>query len=126
MAQADIKGLLNKLDYIQELGASAIRLNYIFEAQKYPDQYFNITSMVKIDRSLGILKDFEDLINEVHNRNMSLILDLPVVALADSSSNFTQAVLIANETVTNLVDPTSAAITFWARKKVDGFLLKGI
>lgn len=124
----DIKGLINKLDYIQELGASAVRLNYIFQAQKYPDQYFNITSMVQIDRSVGLLKDFKDLINEVHKRNMSLVLDLPVVSLAnaDSSANFTQAVLIANETITNLVDPTSAAIIYWAREKVDGFYLKGL
>ncbi|KAJ8721396.1 hypothetical protein PYW07_002171 [Mythimna separata] len=124
----DIKGLMNKLNYIQELGASAIRLNYIFEAQKYPDQYFNITSMVQIDRSVGVLKDFRDLINEVHNRNMSLVLDLPVLSLvnAESSENFTQTVLIANETVINSVDPTSAAIIFWAREKVDGFYLKDL
>lgn len=125
----DLKGLLNKLDYIQELGASAIRLNYIYEALKYPDQYFNITSLVKVDRSVGLPKDFQDLIKDVHKRNMSLILDLPVVSLAksDLSANFTQAVLIANETITNnLVDPTSAAIIFWARQKVDGFYLKDL
>lgn len=122
----DIKGLLNKLDYIQELGASAVRLNYIFQAQKYPDQYYNITSLVQIDRSVGVLKDFRDLVNEVHNRNMSLILDLPVVSLAkaDSSPNFTEPVLISNET--SSIDPTSAALIFWAREKVDGFYLKDL
>ncbi|CAH1646550.1 unnamed protein product [Spodoptera littoralis] len=124
----DLKGLLKKLDYIQDLGASAIRLNYIYQAQKYPEQYYNITSLVQIDRSVGVLKDFRDLINEVHNRNMSLILDLPVVSMAkpDSSSNFTQAVLISNETITNFVDPTSAAIIFWSSEKVDGFYLKDL
>ncbi|XP_021182305.3 amino acid transporter heavy chain SLC3A1 [Helicoverpa armigera] len=124
----DLKGLIKKLDYIQELGASAIRLNYIYQAQKYPDQYFNITSTVEIDRSLGVIKDFRDLINEVHNRNMSLVLDLPVVSMinSDAMGNYTQAVLISNETVTNVVDPTYAALKFWASEKVDGFYLKDL
>lgn len=124
----DLKGLINKLDYIQDLGASAIRLNYIYQAQKYPEQYYNITSLIQIDRSIGVLKDFRDLITEVHIRNMSLILDLPVVSMAkpDSSSNFTEAVLISNETLSNYVDPTSAAIIFWARENVDGFYLKDL
>uniref|UniRef100_A0A2A4JZY3 Glycosyl hydrolase family 13 catalytic domain-containing protein n=1 Tax=Heliothis virescens TaxID=7102 RepID=A0A2A4JZY3_HELVI len=124
----DLKGLIKKLDYIQELGASAIRLNYIYQAQKYPDQYFNITSTVEIDRSLGVIKDFRDLINEVHNRNMSLVLDLPVVSMTNSDAlgNYTQAVLISNETVTNVVDPTYAALKFWASEKVDGFYLKDL
>ncbi|XP_075974468.1 alpha-amylase 3-like [Anticarsia gemmatalis] len=125
----DLKGLIKKLDYIQDLGVSAIRLNYIYQAHKYPDKYYNITSLLEIDRSVGVRKDFRDLVAAVHSRNMSLLLDLPVVSLAkpiSSMDNFTQTVLISNETVTSYVDSTSAAIIFWVKEGVDGFYLKDL
>lgn len=125
----DLKGLTVKLDYIQELGASAIRLNYIYKAQKYPDQYYNITSLVEIDRSLGVLKDFKELVTEVHKRNMSIILDLPVFSLAKPLSgtvNFTETLLVSDANIKSYVDPTSAALIFWKNLGVDGFYLKGL
>ncbi|CAD0199918.1 unnamed protein product [Chrysodeixis includens] len=124
----DLKGILKKLDYIQDLGASAIRLNYIYQAHNYREQYNNITSLIQIDPSVGDLNDFRALVTEIHHRNMSLILDLPVVSLAksDSQSHFNHTVLISNETVTNYVDITSAAIAFWSSEKVDGFYLKDL
>lgn len=125
----DLKGLIKKLDYIQELGASAIRLNYMFQAHHYPDKYFNITSLVDIDRSVGLLEDFQNLVEEVHKRNMSIILDIPVNSLANpgTSSNFSHTLLFANGTLDSYDDETSAAIAFWARaQKVDGFYLKNL
>lgn len=127
--KGDLKGLIKKLDYIQDLGASAIRLNYMFQAHQYPDKYFNITSLVDIDRSVGLLKDFQDLVEEVHKRNMSIILDIPVKSLANprASSNFSHALLLANGSLDSYYDETSAAIAFWARaQKVDGFYLKNL
>lgn len=125
----DIKGLIKKLHYIENLGASAIRLNYMFQAHHYPEKYFNVTSLVNIDRSIGILKDFQDLVEEVHKRNMSIVLDIPVKSLAvpGVSSNFTHAFLLSNDSLVSYYDETSAAIVFWARaQKVDGFYLKDL
>lgn len=125
----DLKGLIKKLDYIQDIGVSAIRLNYIFEAYNYPDNYNNISSLLQIDRSVGILKDLQDLIGELHNRNMSIILDIPVTSMAvpvftDSTK---QALIVANDTLISYLDATSAAITYWARSQhVDGFYLKNL
>lgn len=125
----DLKGLIKNLDYIEELGASAIRLNYIYEAQQYPERYFNTTSVLKIDRSIGTVNDFQDLVTEVHNRNMSIILDLPVTSIISSlkipNGNSTEALYTNNESV--IRDPTSVAISYWARaQKVDGFYLKNL
>lgn len=126
----DLKGLVKKLDYIQDLGASAVRLNYVFQAPHYPEKYFNITSLTNIDRSIGILKDFQDLVEEVHMRNMSIVLDIPVKSLAvpGLASNFTHAFLFSNDTsLVSYYDETSAAIAYWARaQKVDGFYLKDL
>lgn len=125
----DLKGLMKKLDYIEDLGASAIRLNYIFEANHYPERYYNSTSLLKIDRSIGTLKDFQTLVGALHGRNMFLILDIPVMSMASPVSstniNATRTVLMANNSLVSSFDDTSAAIAFWARaQNVDGFYLK--
>lgn len=120
----DLKGLFKKLDYIQDIGAIAIRLNYIYQAEHYPDNYNNISSLLEIDRSIGVLKDLQDLIVEVHNRGMYLILDIPVISMVlpttALSSNFT---IPSNDQL----DATTRAIAFWARgQNVDGFYLKNL
>lgn len=123
----DFKGLITKLDYIQNLGVAAIRLNYIFQADHYPEDYNNVTSMLDIDRSLGVLKDLQDLIFNIHKRNMSVILDLPVISMALPSLifNSTSSIIIANNTEVNYLDPTTVAIIHWSQAQgVDGFYLK--
>ncbi|XP_063822695.1 4F2 cell-surface antigen heavy chain-like [Ostrinia nubilalis] len=116
----DLKGLVKKLDYIQSLGVTAIRLNYIFTADNYPVQYYNITSSVQLARSVGTHKDFEDLVEAVHKRNMYLILDLPVNSLVPTSS-------LNNHSIDRNLDETSQALAFWAlNKTVDGFYLKDL
>lgn len=116
----DLKGLVKKLDYIQSLGVSAIRLNYIFTAENYPVQYYNVTSSVKLARSIGTYKDFEDLVEAVHNRNMYLILDLPVNSLVPPGISY-------NYSIDRTLDDTSHALAFWAlNQTVDGFYLKDL
>ncbi|XP_013183062.1 uncharacterized protein LOC106129136 [Amyelois transitella] len=125
----DFKGIIKKLDYIEGMGASAVRLNSIFEAHNYPEQYYNVTTLMKIARSLGNVDDFKLLITEVHKRNMSLILDLPVSSMVNSQapSNATQAFLYANDSIIGSSDMTTAAIVYWAKAlNVDGFYLKNL
>lgn len=116
----DLKGLIKKLDYIQSLGASAIRLNHIFKAENYPVQYYNVTSLVQIARSIGTPKDFTDLVTAVHSHGMFLILDLPVISLAPPD-------LLSNYTRGSGLDETSNALLFWSKNQnVDGFYLKNL
>lgn len=125
----DLKGLIKKLDYINDLGISAIRLNSIFKANNYPEQYYNVTYLLDIDPRIGVLKDFQNLIAAVHDRNMSLILDLPVLSMATPtlSPNSTHTIALANDTLISYFDPTSDAIAYWARaQNVDGFYLKNL
>ncbi|CAH0406886.1 unnamed protein product [Chilo suppressalis] len=125
----DLEGLIKKLDYIQELGATALHLNYIFKADNYPAQYYNVSSSVEVDRSLGLLDDFEDLVHKVHRRNMSIILDIPVSSLANTFtfSNSTLEMLLNSKGFVTDFDSTSLALAFWSHKyKVDGFYLKNL
>lgn len=125
----DLKGIIKNLDYIQDLGASAIRLNSVFDSYNYPDQYYKVSSLMSIARNLGTIDDFKDLVTEVHKRNMSLVLDIPVSSMVGSeqSLNFSQALSYVNNSVVGTTDITTAAIAYWSRARhVDGFYLKNL
>lgn len=74
----DLNGIAMRLDYLKDLGVQVVRLNSIFPAPQYPKYYGNVTSFLKIQTDLGNIDDFRALVHEVHRRNMSLVLDLPL------------------------------------------------
>ncbi|XP_017761742.1 PREDICTED: neutral and basic amino acid transport protein rBAT-like isoform X2 [Eufriesea mexicana] len=74
----DLRGITMRLDYLKQLGVRGIRLNSIFPAAHYPEYYSNIDNLTDINKDLGTLDDFATLVREIHRRNMSLILDLPL------------------------------------------------
>lgn len=139
----DLKGLASRADYIKSLGVRAVRLNSIFQAPHYPEGYHNITSLTKIDNSLGTLMDFAILVNALHSRNISLILDLPIWPLVKQLHPAIQVIQKVNKTdlrsveefihtnnfqpVTDTeIDTIAEAIDFWLEKGVDGFYIKGL
>lgn len=69
----DLQGILQKLDYLQELGVTAIYLNPIFQATS--NHRYNTYDYYRIDPKLGTLNDFRTLLDEMHRRGMRLILD---------------------------------------------------
>lgn len=69
----DIEGIIKKLDYLQNLGINCIYLTPIFEAPS--NHKYDTTDYYKIDPSFGDLKIFKELVEEVHSRNMKIVLD---------------------------------------------------
>ncbi len=69
----DLKGIEEKLPYLEELGVSCIYLNPIFEA--HSNHRYNTADYMKIDPSLGTEKDLISLINKAKKRGISIILD---------------------------------------------------
>lgn len=73
--------ITNDLNRIQELGTDIVYLMPIFEIGiinrkgKYGSPY-SIKNYYKIDPFLGNLDDLKELIKHIHNRNMTIILDL--------------------------------------------------
>lgn len=69
----DLKGIIQKLDYLQELGIRGIYLNPIFKSpstHKYDtDDYY------QIDSHFGTKDDLINLVKEAHKRNIKVILD---------------------------------------------------
>lgn len=80
----DFKGILAHLDYIENLGATALWLSPIFagrsiEAPTFPvANYhgFGMIDFLNVDPHLGSNADFKQLIDAVHARNMKLYIDV--------------------------------------------------
>ncbi|HOT93491.1 MAG TPA: alpha-amylase family glycosyl hydrolase [Anaerolineae bacterium] len=69
----DLQGIIEKLDYLQEMGVTALYLNPIFESPS--NHKYDTTNYKFIDDNFGDLTTFITLTTELHNRGMHLILD---------------------------------------------------
>ncbi|SDB30978.1 Glycosidase [Pseudobutyrivibrio sp. YE44] len=72
-AGGDIKGIIKKLDYIKELGISAIYLTPIFESDS--NHKYDIKNYKKIDPHFGTIQDLINLVKEAHDRGIKIVLD---------------------------------------------------
>lgn len=70
----DLGGVLKKLDYIKSLGCRAIWLNPIYPSGG-KDGGYDVTSYIDIDPQYGSIKEFDELVEQVHARGMFLIMD---------------------------------------------------
>ena len=86
----DLKGLTNKLDYIQHLGVDCIWLLPIYPSPLKDDGY-DISDFYNVHPELGTLDDFKNLVNETHKRGMRIIADLVVNHTSDECEWFKQA-----------------------------------
>ncbi|MEZ4575379.1 MAG: maltose alpha-D-glucosyltransferase [Vampirovibrionales bacterium] len=73
----DFAGLLQKLDYLQELGISAIWLLPFYPSPLMDDGY-DITDYRGIHPDYGTLKDFKTFLKEAHKRGIRVITELVV------------------------------------------------
>jgi glycosidase len=73
----DLKGIQNKLDYLQYLGVTALWLNPVIEndMRNRTEHGYAFTNHYRIDRRIGGEKAYHDLINELHSRGMKIIQD---------------------------------------------------
>ena len=69
----DLKGITEKLDYIESLGIKAIWLSPIHPAMSYHG--YDVTDYTAINPKYGTMGDFEQLIAEAHRRDIKIYLD---------------------------------------------------
>jgi alpha-amylase len=70
----DLNGIRQKLDYIQQLGVTAILLTPLYESAFYHN-YF-ASDFKKIDPRYGTMQDYLLLIKDIHHRGMKLYMDM--------------------------------------------------
>lgn len=70
----DLKDMTDKLDYVEELGATSIWFTPIFES---PSEHgYNVSDYFKVKSQYGTLEDFDNLIAKAHNKGIEIFLDL--------------------------------------------------
>ncbi len=91
----DIQGIISKLDYLNELGVDALWLSPIYDSPM-ADNGYDIRDYRAINPDFGTMEDFEQLLNEVHQRDMHLIMDLVVNHTSDEHPWFQSAISDGN------------------------------
>ena len=71
----DLRGVISRLDYLQELGIDGIWLSPVF-ASPQVDNGYDISDYCAIDPIFGTMEDMEELIAQGKKRHISIILDL--------------------------------------------------
>ncbi len=71
----DLRGIIEKLDYLKDLGVDAVWVSPIFPSPM-ADFGYDVSDYTGIHPLFGDMDDFDDLLKAVHQRGMKLILDL--------------------------------------------------
>jgi len=71
----DLRGIIEKLDYIQSLGVDAVWLNPIYKSPN-DDGGYDISDYYSIQPEFGTMQDFDELLAGLHQRKLKLIMDL--------------------------------------------------
>jgi maltose alpha-D-glucosyltransferase / alpha-amylase len=86
----DFEGLLGKLDYLQELGITAIWLLPFYPSPLKDDGY-DIADYYTINPSYGNIEQFKQLLEEAHKRNLKVITELVINHTSDQHPWFQRA-----------------------------------
>ena len=71
----DLSGIVEKLDYLKDLGIDYIWITPFFLSPQ-KDNGYDISSYTEIDPEFGSMKDFELLVKEADKRNIGIMLDM--------------------------------------------------
>ncbi len=86
----DLRGIIEKLDYLKELGITALWLSPIYDSPN-DDNGYDIRDYHKIMEEFGTMEDFDELLLETHKRDMRLIMDLVINHTSDEHEWFQSA-----------------------------------
>lgn len=86
----DLRGLLSRLDYLQDLGIDVIWICPVYQSPN-DDNGYDISSYVDIMEEYGTMEDFNRLLDEIHKRKMKLIIDLVINHTSDEHPWFIES-----------------------------------
>lgn len=86
----DLRGIIEKLDYLQDLGVDVLWLNPVYRSPN-DDNGYDISDYYRIMDEFGTMDDWEELLEEVHARGMKLIMDLVVNHTSDEHTWFIES-----------------------------------
>jgi len=86
----DLNGINLKLDYLKFLGIDIIWLSPHFDSPN-DDNGYDVRNYKMIMEEFGTMKDFDNLLCEIHKRKMKLVIDLVVNHTSDEHSWFVES-----------------------------------
>ncbi len=86
----DLQGLISKLDYIKVLGIDVIWICPMYKSPN-DDNGYDISDYQDIMDEFGIMADFDQLLDEIHQRDMKLIIDLVINHTSDEHPWFIES-----------------------------------
>src|SRR5204863_3303514 len=102
----DFRGLIEKLDYLQELGVTAIWLLPFYPSPLRDDGY-DIADYFDVNPSFGTLDDFRALLDAAHQRNLRVITELVINHTSDQNPWFQKSRRAVAAAATGVIDPGS-------------------
>ena len=73
MLGGNLRGIIDALDYLEELGIEVIYLTPIFKSSS--NHKYNTDDYMEIDPTFGTEDDLKELVEKAHNKNIKIILD---------------------------------------------------
>lgn len=86
----DLRGVIERLDYLRDLGVDCLWLMPIFQSPLRDDGY-DVSDFKQIDPTIGTVADFEKLTEAAHQRGIRIISDLVVSHTSDQHAWFQAA-----------------------------------
>ncbi|MDH5630618.1 MAG: alpha-amylase family glycosyl hydrolase [Gammaproteobacteria bacterium] len=86
----DLPGIIEKLDYIQDLGVDAIWISPFFKSPM-KDFGYDISDYLSVDPIFGTLDDFDKLIEQAHQKGIKIIIDQVLSHTSDQHEWFLQS-----------------------------------
>ena len=86
----DLPGVIDKLDYLKELGVDIVWLSPIY-CSPLADQGYDISDYYNIDPRFGTMEDMDRLLAEAKKRDMHILMDLVVNHCSDEHEWFRKA-----------------------------------
>lgn len=88
--EGDINGIIEKLDYLQFLGVDYLWLTPVYESPMN-DNGYDISDYYKINEQFGNIDDLKRLIQQAHQRNLKIMLDIVINHTSTEHEWFKQA-----------------------------------
>lgn len=85
----DIKGIIEKLDYLKELGVNVLWISPMLESPQ-DDNGYDISDYRKIYQEYGTMEDYEKMLCEAHKRGIKVLMDLVVNHTSDEHEWFVE------------------------------------
>ena len=86
----DIRGIIQKLDYLKELGVNVLWISPMLESPQ-DDNGYDISDYRRIYKEYGNMEDYEELLSEAHKRDIRILMDLVVNHTSDEHNWFIES-----------------------------------